>query len=100
METERSSIPMRMVDLLSPVGKGQRGMIVSPPKTGKTTLLKQMAQSISKNYKDIKLIVLLIDERPEEVTDFKESSKERTLKLSILHLMNYQNITRECQRWC
>ena len=73
METERSSIPMRMVDLLSPVGKGQRGMIVSPPKTGKTTLLKQMAQSISQNYKDIKLIVLLIDERPEEVTDFKES---------------------------
>ena len=73
METEKSSIPMRMVDLLSPVGKGQRGMIVSPPKTGKTTLLKQMAQSISKNYKDIKLIVLLIDERPEEVTDFKES---------------------------
>ena len=65
METERSSIPMRMVDLLSPVGKGQRGMIVSPPKTGKTTLLKQMAQSISQNYKDIKLIVLLIDERPE-----------------------------------
>ena len=55
METEKSSIPMRMVDLLSPVGKGQRGMIVSPPKTGKTTLLKQMAQSISKNYKDIKL---------------------------------------------
>ena len=47
METEKSSIPMRMVDLLSPVGKGQRGMIVSPPKTGKTTLLKQMAQSIS-----------------------------------------------------
>ena len=64
---------MRMVDLLSPVGKGQRGMIVSPPKTGKTTLLKQMAQSISKNYKDIKLIVLLIDERPEEVTDMKRA---------------------------
>ena len=54
METERSSIPMRMVDLLSPVGKGQRGMIVSPPKTGKTTLLKQMAQSISQNYKDMR----------------------------------------------
>lgn len=73
METRKSSLPMRMVDLLSPIGKGQRGMIVSPPKTGKTTLLKQIAQSISKNYKDIKLIVLLIDERPEEVTDFKES---------------------------
>lgn len=73
METNASSLPMRMVDLLSPIGKGQRGMIVSPPKTGKTTLLKQIAQSISTNYKDIKLIVLLIDERPEEVTDFKES---------------------------
>ena len=75
METERSSIPMRMVDLLSPVGKGQRGMIVSPPKTGKTTLLKQMAQSISQNYKDIKLIVLLIDERPEESEMVLERAK-------------------------
>ena len=81
METEKSSIPMRMVDLLSPVGKGQRGMIVSPPKTGKTTLLKQMAQSISKNYKDIKLIVLLIDERPEEVTDFKESIEGKNVEV-------------------
>jgi len=80
METERSSIPMRMVDLLSPVGKGQRGMIVSPPKTGKTTLLKQMAQSISQNYKDIKLIVLLIDE-PEEVTDFKESIEGKNVEV-------------------
>ena len=73
LETDRTSIPMRMVDLLSPIGKGQRGMIVSPPKTGKTTLLKQIAKSISGNYKDIKLIVLLIDERPEEETDIKES---------------------------
>ena len=70
-----------MVDLLSPVGKGQRGMIVSPPKTGKTTLLKQMAQSISQNYKDIKLIVLLIDERPEEVTDFKESIEGKNVEV-------------------
>lgn len=73
LETDQSSIPMRMVDLLSPIGKGQRGMIVSPPKTGKTTLLKQIAKSISTNYNDIKLIVLLIDERPEEVTDIKET---------------------------
>ncbi|MDO4942425.1 MAG: transcription termination factor Rho [Lachnospiraceae bacterium] len=73
LETDSSSIPMRMVDLLSPIGKGQRGMIVSPPKTGKTTLLKQIAKSISTNYNDIKLIVLLIDERPEEVTDIKET---------------------------
>ena len=81
LETERATIPMRMVDLLSPVGKGQRGMIVSPPKTGKTTLLKQMAQSISQNYKDIKLIVLLIDERPEEVTDFKESVEGQNVEV-------------------
>ncbi|MDD3185643.1 MAG: transcription termination factor Rho [Anaerostipes sp.] len=73
LETQQSSLSMRMVDLLSPVGKGQRGMIVSQPKTGKTTLLKQIAKSISANYEDVKLIVLLIDERPEEVTDFRES---------------------------
>ena len=63
---------MRMVDLLSPIGKGQRGMIVSQPKTGKTTLLKQIAKSITTSYPDMKLIVLLIDERPEEVTDIRE----------------------------
>lgn len=73
LETDGASVPMRMVDLLAPIGKGQRGMIVSPPKTGKTTLLKQIAKSISKNYENVKLIVLLIDERPEEVTDIRES---------------------------
>lgn len=73
LETKHTDISMRMIDLLAPIGKGQRGMIVSPPKTGKTTLLKQIAKSISTNYNDIKLIVLLIDERPEEVTDIKES---------------------------
>lgn len=73
LETDEASVPMRMVDLLAPIGKGQRGMIVSPPKTGKTTLLKQIAKSISKNYEKVKLIVLLIDERPEEVTDIRES---------------------------
>ena len=73
METERSSIPMRMVDLLSPVGKGQRGMIVSPPKAGKTTLLKDVAKSILRNNPDMHLIILLIDERPEEVTDIREA---------------------------
>ena len=72
LETERSSVPMRIVDLVSPIGKGQRGMIVSPPKTGKTTLLKQIAKSIHKNYPDMNMIILLIDERPEEVTDIKE----------------------------
>ncbi len=73
LETRKSSISTRMVDLLAPIGKGQRGMIVSPPKTGKTTLLKEIAKSISENYREIKLIVLLIDERPEEVTDIKET---------------------------
>jgi transcription termination factor Rho len=73
LANEKSGIPMRIMDLLSPIGKGQRGMIVSPPKTGKTTLLKQIAGSISTNYPDTKLIILLIDERPEEVTDIKES---------------------------
>ena len=64
---------MRLVDVIAPIGKGQRGMIVSPPKAGKTTVLKQIAQSIEKNHPEIKLIVLLIDERPEEVTDMKRS---------------------------
>ena len=66
-------IPIRMINLLAPIGKGQRGMIVSPPKTGKTTLLKQIAKKISTSYEDMHLLVLLIDERPEEVTDIRES---------------------------
>lgn len=66
-------VSLRIVDLFSPIGKGQRGMIVSPPKAGKTTLLKQIAKRISVAYPDMNLIVLLIDERPEEVTDIKES---------------------------
>ena len=73
LENQNASVPMRIVDLLSPIGKGQRGMIVSPPKTGKTTLLKEIARSISRTYRDMNLIVLLIDERPEEVTDIRES---------------------------
>lgn len=75
METKGkvNSTAMRVLDLLSPIGKGQRGMIVSPPKAGKTTLLKQVAQAITTNNPDMHLIILLIDERPEEVTDIKES---------------------------
>lgn len=73
LELERTSTAMRIVDLISPIGKGQRGMIVSPPKAGKTTLLKQIAKSITANNKEMHLIILLIDERPEEVTDIKES---------------------------
>ena len=73
LEREGGSIAMRIMDLICPIGKGQRGMIVSPPKAGKTTLLKDVAKSIQKNYPKIHLIILLIDERPEEVTDIKES---------------------------
>lgn len=68
-----NNISMRMMDLISPIGKGQRGMIVSQPKTGKTTLLKQVARSVKMNHPHMHLIVLLIDERPEEVTDIRES---------------------------
>ncbi len=73
LENANATIPMRIMDIMAPIGKGQRGMIVSPPKTGKTTLLKQVAKSISTSYEDMHLIVLLIDERPEEVTDIRES---------------------------
>ncbi|MDD3221954.1 MAG: transcription termination factor Rho [Clostridia bacterium] len=73
LETVRASLPMRIMDLVSPIGKGQRGMIVSPPKTGKTTLLKQIAKAVTQNHPDMNMIILLIDERPEEVTDIKES---------------------------
>lgn len=73
LEQTGAGIPMRIVDVIAPIGKGQRGMIVSPPKAGKTTLLKQMAKTISRNYKDMHMLVLLIDERPEEVTDIRES---------------------------
>ena len=70
---DREKITARLIDLIAPIGKGQRGMIVAPPKAGKTTIIKEIAQSITKNNPDIKLIVLLIDERPEEVTDIKRS---------------------------
>ncbi len=74
METSgRSTMAMRVLDLMAPIGKGQRGMIVSPPKAGKTTLLKQVAKAITANQPDMHLIILLIDERPEEVTDIKEA---------------------------
>ena len=75
LENNTSDYTMRIMDLLSPIGKGQRGMIVAPPKAGKTTILKQIANSITKNNPEVELIVLLIDERPEEVTDMKRSIK-------------------------
>ena len=73
LEQAGASVAMRIVDLVSPIGKGQRGMIVSPPKAGKTTLLKQIAKAVTKGNPEMHLIILLIDERPEEVTDIKEA---------------------------
>ncbi len=83
MERPGCSVAMRVMDLLSPIGKGQRGMIVSPPKAGKTTLLKEVAQSIQRNHPDVHLIILLIDERPEEVTDIKEAIRGE--KVEVIH---------------
>lgn len=73
LERPGGSMAMRIMDLISPIGKGQRGMIVSPPKAGKTTLLKDVAKSITKNHPEMQLLILLIDERPEEVTDIREA---------------------------
>ena len=66
-------LAIRLIDLISPIGKGQRGLVVSPPKAGKTIMLKKIANSITANYPEVNLIVLLIDERPEEVTDMQRS---------------------------
>ena len=79
LETISKEYAMRIIDLMSPIGKGQRGMIVAPPKVGKTTLLKKIANSISTNNPEVELIVLLIDERPEEVTDMKRSIKGKVI---------------------
>jgi len=73
LENSDENLAMRIVDIISPIGKGQRGMIVSPPKAGKTTLLKEVAKSVKKSHPNMRLIILLIDERPEEVTDMKEA---------------------------
>lgn len=75
LETDSNELSTRLIDLIAPIGKGQRGIIVSPPKAGKTVLLKKIANAVSVNYPEMELIVLLIDERPEEVTDMKESVK-------------------------
>ena len=79
LETVQNDYATRIIDLMCPIGKGQRGMIVAPPKVGKTTLLKKVANSISQNNPEVELIVLLIDERPEEVTDMKRSIKGQVI---------------------
>ncbi len=81
LESGRSSTAMRIMDLLSPIGKGQRGMIVSPPKAGKTTLLKEVALSVKRNNPEIHLLIPLIDERPEEVTDIKETIEGKNVEV-------------------
>lgn len=81
LERPGGSMAMRIVDLVSPIGKGQRGMIVSPPKAGKTTLLKDAAKSIQRNNPEMYLIILLIDERPEEVTDIKEAIQDSNVEV-------------------
>lgn len=75
LERSNFNITMRLIDLIAPIGKGQRGMIVAPPKAGKTTILKDIANSIAENYPEVEIIMLLIDERPEEVTDMKRNVK-------------------------
>ncbi|CAA9494570.1 MAG: Transcription termination factor Rho, partial [uncultured Rubrobacteraceae bacterium] len=82
LEWKPNDIAPRVMDLITPIGKGQRGLIVSPPKAGKTTILKQIAQSIAANYPESKLFVLLADERPEEVTDWQRSVQEATVVAS------------------
>ena len=104
LETEKNELSTRIIDFVAPIGRGQRGLIVSPPKAGKTVLLKKIANSITANYPEVELIVLLIDERPEEVTDMKESVKgtvvsstfdelpERHIKVSELVLERAQRL--------
>lgn len=79
MEVDKDEISMRVMDIVTPIGKGQRGLIVAPPRTGKTVLMQKMANSISKNNPEAKLIILLIDERPEEVTDMRRNTKAEVL---------------------
>jgi len=79
METVMENIPARIVDLISPIGKGQRGLIVSPPKAGKTTMMKTIANAISSNHPEVYLMVLLVDERPEEVTDMRRSVRGQVI---------------------
>ncbi len=81
LETEKNELSGRIIDLISPIGKGQRGMIVAPPKVGKTILLTKMANAITKNHKEVHLIVLLIDERPEEVTDIQRSIEGENVQI-------------------
>ncbi|HUY92851.1 MAG TPA: transcription termination factor Rho [Pirellulales bacterium] len=85
LETGQQPVSTRVVDLLAPLGKGQRALIVAPPRTGKTVLLQQISQAIETNYPDVKLVMLLVDERPEEVTDMRRSVKGEVIASSLDH---------------
>ncbi len=103
LETGPEPITTRVMDLLTPLGKGQRALIVAPPRTGKTVLLQHISQAVSKNHPDIKLIVLLIDERPEEVTDFRRAVNGEVVASSLdkdveSHVRLAQLIVRRCER--
>src|SRR5439155_7775262 len=82
LETATDLIETRIIDLVTPIGKGTRGIIVAPPRTGKTTILKQIANAVTANQPEVHVMVLLIDERPEEVTDFKCSVKAEVMAAS------------------
>lgn len=88
LELDPKEFATRLIDLMAPIGKGQRGIIVSPPKAGKTVLLKKIANSIATNYPDIHLMVLLIDERPEEVTDMRESVRGEVISPPLTRCRN------------
>ena len=94
LETTPNEIATRIIDLMCPIGKGQRGMIVAPPKVGKTTLLKKVANAISQNNPEVELIVLLIDERPEEVTDMKRSIKGQVMHSTFDELPEHHVINK------
>jgi len=103
LETSSSEVSTRLMDLISPIGRGQRGLIVSPPKAGKTVLLKQVANSIAANHPEVNLMVLLIDERPEEVTDMERSVKGEVLastfdKLPENHVKLAEMVLERAQR--
>ena len=94
---EKKDLSDRIIDIVAPLGKGQRALIVSPPRTGKTVLLQNIANSITKNQPECYLIVLLIDERPEEVTDMQRSVDGEVV--SLQPLTNRQHVTLQSQKW-
>ncbi len=97
MELNPENIPARLIDLISPIGKGQRGLIVAPPKAGKTTIIKTIAQSIAENHPEVKLMVLLVDERPEEVTDMKRFAKGQVISSTFDEpAENHMRVTDQC----